>query len=166
MKSQQCRNKRAVSPVVGYVLLIGMAIALASIVTVWMKQSAKSQVENVITPAAGAAECESVNINLIFNCSIVDGSPARKLMLYNSGSLKITEVEIYTNPEPSAGNPTRYEMEMMPKTWAEIDPPAIGNPPAVKIVSGMKAELFPIISMGLENFKCQKNRVFESKVSC
>lgn len=160
MKAQ--RNKKAVSPVIAYVLLIGMAIALATIVTVWMKQSAKSQVENVITPTAGAAECESVNINLIFNCTTLDSVP--KLMLYNSGSLKITKVEIYTIPAPKSGNPTKYDAEMMPKAWAEIDPPIINVVPEIR--NGMKAEVFPIISMGLENFKCQKNRVFESKVAC
>ena len=151
MKARR-RNKRAVSPVIAYVLLIGMAIGLAAIVVTWSRQSAQSQVEAVITPTAGAAECESVNINLIFNCT------TKRLMLYNSGSLKITRVEIYTNPSLASGNPIKYNAEMMPKVWAEID--------VERITSGMKAEVFPVISMGLEDFKCQKNRMFESKVAC
>lgn len=161
MKKALC-NKSAVSPVIAYVLLIGLAIALAMIVTVWSKQSATEQVETIVAPTAGAAECESVSINMVFNCTALDSVP--KLMLYNSGSLKIAKVEIYTNPAPKSGNPLKYDAEMMPKAWAEIDPPIISAVPEIR--NGMKAEVFPIISMGLENFKCQKNRVFESKVAC
>ncbi len=57
------KNKKGVSAILSYVLLITLTIILAVIVTVYMKNKAKEQAEIVTQIAGTQLDCDSVAIN-------------------------------------------------------------------------------------------------------
>ena len=56
-------NKKGVSEILAYVLLISLTVMLAVSVTVFMKNKAKAQAEELTEAVGTALDCESVGIN-------------------------------------------------------------------------------------------------------
>jgi len=153
------RFKKGISAIVSFALLIGLAVALGTIVTVWYKAAAESQIETVLLPFANEADCGDVNINVAFDYDYC------YLKVYNSGTLKIIKYEAHSVPAQEPENPIVYDVsydgyyEVLPRQWA-------GNVTLNPFPNGMKVEVFPIVNVGGQDMKCNKNRLFTAQEAC
>ena len=57
------KSKKGVSPVIGWILLVGLAITLAGVVTVWMKSTATETAERMTISVGTDIQCSDVSIN-------------------------------------------------------------------------------------------------------
>ncbi|RME54330.1 hypothetical protein D6777_04190 [Candidatus Woesearchaeota archaeon] len=142
-------KKKGISAVVGYTLLVGLAVALGAIVIVWSRGAAETQTETVLLPYANEAECAAVNYNVNFSFGMC------KLRIYNSGQLKWERMVLATDNCLSDGY--EYTDPVMPKEWAEIDLTGCSQPITV--------EVLPIIKSQGQEAKCSKSRTYSSGVS-
>lgn len=85
--------KKGVSPLIAWVLVIGLSIALTIVVGNFMKESAKETAESLIQDIEGGAVCNKLNINAEpLECN--KASKKIKLTLSNKGFLAIDKVRV------------------------------------------------------------------------
>src|SRR3989344_677084 len=95
-------KKKGVSEIVAYVLIVGMAVAIGTVITVWYRSTTERQVEGILTPIEGSSQCADVNVNVAFgydDCSI---------SVYNTGSALIKELKITYTDDSGGLNTTDY----------------------------------------------------------
>ncbi len=59
-----CINKRGISQIVAFVLLISFAVGLGTIVMMWYTSTTEKQSATMIGPAEGNIDCENANLNI------------------------------------------------------------------------------------------------------
>ncbi|HLC37758.1 MAG TPA: hypothetical protein VJJ53_03190 [Candidatus Nanoarchaeia archaeon] len=85
--------KKGVSPLIAWVLIIGLSLALAVVVGNFMKESAEETAESLIKDIEGGAVCNKLNINAEpLECN--KASKKIKLALTNRGFLAIDKVRV------------------------------------------------------------------------
>ena len=57
------KNKRGVSPAISWILLIGFAVALGGMVTVWIKSTAESSAETLKSKVEMDIRCDEISLN-------------------------------------------------------------------------------------------------------
>ena len=84
-------NNKAATEIISWVLLVGMTIALATIVSLWIKSTAEKQVKDIIEPIEEDLLCNEVsfNVNLTNDC--------KNPKITNKGSFKIDDFTIRIN---------------------------------------------------------------------
>ena len=78
------KNKKGASAILAYVLLISLTVILAVSVTVYMKNKAKAQAEELTEAVGTALDCESVAINAYLE--IVNNIVTNDLVVTNVGA--------------------------------------------------------------------------------
>lgn len=81
-------NKRGISIVVSWVLLIGFTIALAVSIYTWSREQAEQLTEQTVIYVEGKLDCSSVSIN------VASKEDCSKLNITNKGQLKIEQLVI------------------------------------------------------------------------
>ena len=64
----QMRNKGQ-SEIISWVLLIGLAVSLAVIVTVWTREQAEESIEGVVSKSESDYRCNEVSFNAVVDCN-------------------------------------------------------------------------------------------------
>jgi len=97
MKMKLSKNKKAVSPVVSVVLLIGIAVAASALVYSWYAGMQKGTQEATGETAARTAQATSAAI-LITNVEYPsNGSIGIKVTVSNVGSINVTGLALYVD---------------------------------------------------------------------
>lgn len=79
--------KRGVSILISWVLLVGFAVTLALLVTVWVKQTAEEAAKELEETAEQEARCSAVAINANMTCAT-----SNDMTISNRGTFTITKV--------------------------------------------------------------------------
>ncbi len=93
-------KKKGQSEFVAYVLLIGMAVALASIIGVWSFNNAQKVSDNIIKQNKIEEKCDQLAISSKIICL---NNAVDSISISNTGYFTIDEVKI-TNPETGLEN--------------------------------------------------------------
>jgi len=148
------RSKKGAGAIIGYVLLIGFAVGLATTIFIWMTQQTEELTESSVKFVEGGMQCDNVMINV----AVVDDddcSPSSSccLKVSNTRYLNIEKVivrnldgiqsaECSDNNHPI--NATKYVH--CGQAWPE----------------DVKIEIMPIIKINGELFGCQ-NKATQTK---
>ncbi|MDP3917199.1 MAG: hypothetical protein Q8Q42_02830 [Nanoarchaeota archaeon] len=87
-------NKRAITPAISWILLMGMAVVLAGVVTIWMKSTAESSTSIVIGSVEVDMQCNDISVNAYetpgkTQCSSIE--------VINNGLFSITAIKVRDN---------------------------------------------------------------------
>ena len=80
-------TKRGVSVIIGWVLLVGLSVALAIMVTTWAKQHAEQTTQFIIQDVEGDLNCADVSLK-----AFVVNPPCTDLNISNTGYHTIIKV--------------------------------------------------------------------------
>lgn len=92
MTGKNLRVKKAISPVVGTVLLIALAIVIFGIVAVWLTSMTKEQISKFGSPIKNA--CKSLDYDLTLDEEKARDSGTYDFYLSNRGSITIAKLDI------------------------------------------------------------------------
>mgnify|MGYP001619209352 CR=1 FL=1 len=87
-------NKRGQSEFVAYVLLIGMAVGLATIVGVWMFGNSERVSDNIVRQSQISEKCDQISIAVFADKSGCPNTIPNKINLSNKGNFIIERVNI------------------------------------------------------------------------
>ena len=82
--------KKGISEIISWVLLIGFAVSLAAIVTIWTLRNTEQTTEGVVKMVTKAIRCSDAFINLGVDCT------TKTLTIKNDGRFKIEKLIIRT----------------------------------------------------------------------
>ena len=105
--------KKGISEIISWVLLIGFAVSLAAIVTIWTLRNTEQTTEGVVKMVTKDIRCSDVFINLGVDCT------TKTLTIKNDGRFKIEKLIIRTGVTSNT-----VEQTLMPneeKTLYNID---------------------------------------------
>ena len=146
--------KKGVSPLIAWVLIIGLSIALAIVVGNFMKESAEETAESLIKDIEGGAVCNKLNINAEpLECN--KASKKIKLALSNRGFLAIDKVRVRLfYSDNTLGNEivNLNNVPLLPEDSIDIEVPTTGE-------TLIKLQIVPI----REEFGCADKKIELSK---
>ena len=99
MKMKLSKNKKAVSPVVSVVLLIGIAVAASALVYSWYAGMQKGTQEATGETAARTAQASSAGI-LITNIEYNTTLDTMNVTVSNIGSIAVHDLKLYVDNSP------------------------------------------------------------------
>src|SRR3989344_3921670 len=85
---KKIKMKKGVSEIISWVLLIGFAVSLAAIVTMWTLRNTETTTEGVVKMVTEDIKCSEVFINLAIDCT------TKTLTVINDGKFKIDKLMI------------------------------------------------------------------------
>lgn len=88
------RNKKAITPAISWILLIGMSVALAGVVTIWMKSTAEDSTKTVIGGVEVDMQCNDVSLNAYETPSTTQ---CNSIEVINKGLYSITGIKVRDN---------------------------------------------------------------------
>lgn len=97
--------KKGVSPIIAWILILGLTISLAAIVTNWYLGQSKEMAEKTLTTLEGGIECSEVNINVAYTNDKIQCIAK----IANTGKLKIDSIRINEEQLKYGKNPKEYE---------------------------------------------------------
>ena len=83
-------RKKGDSVLISWVLLVGFAIGLATIVTIWVKDRAESTTEDVINKAEEDMRCAETALNVAIDCV----NAPQDIKITNTGKFTIHKVKL------------------------------------------------------------------------
>ncbi len=143
--SNKQTNKKGVSPIIAWVLLLGFSVTLGVIVSSWYLQSSEQMTESTLTTLEGGIECNDVSINVAYTERYSDCW----LKISNTGKLKIDSVKINAITKEYGKNPKEY------KNFTNSDIP--------NLCSETKITINPILDRGDSQISCPNERIYEQK---
>src|SRR3989344_3287005 len=142
--------KKGISPLIATVLVIGLSITLAVVVSNFMKESAEETAESLIQDIEGGAVCNKLNINAeLLWCEI--GNKKIGLELSNKGFLAIDKVKVRLfYLDNTLGNEivNLNNIPLLPEDSVEIEVPTTGE-------TLIKLQIVPI----REEFGCVDKKI-------
>ncbi len=124
--------KKGISEIISWVLLIGFAVSLAAIVTMWTLRNTETTTEGVVKMVTGDIKCSEVFINLGVDCT------TKTLTIINDGKFKIDKLMIRADDAVE----TR-EINLMPGKGESLNINFIDN-----------IEVIPLIKLDKEFIGC------------
>jgi hypothetical protein len=88
------KSKKGVSPAISWILLIGLAVAMGAVVTVWMKSLATDTAEKLESNVETDIRCDDTSINAYDSPTSINCS---EITLTNKGLFSIYELKIRYN---------------------------------------------------------------------
>ncbi len=104
------RSKRGMAEIVSWILLIGLSVAIATMVTVWTKQQATKTTEFIIQDVEGDIQCADVS----FKAFIVT-PPCDDINISNTGYHKIVKV----SARHQFGT-QEFQVDLLPQTDSKV----------------------------------------------
>ena len=100
-------GKKGISPLIAWILILGLTVAIASIVSIWYTQKAKSMSEETFSGFETGVECSEANYNVLFdeNCNAA---------IINTGHLKIVKIKLSTDKGEE-----EYDLNLLPRKKSE-----------------------------------------------
>ena len=101
-------SRRGVSPIIAWVLLIGMAISLAMVVFNWASQQTRQLTDDSVTYVEAGLKCDQVSLNAVGK---PDPERCQSLTVTNTGFLAVHKLLIrpFNADKTSAGAYLEYE---------------------------------------------------------
>ena len=96
--------------IVGWILLIGLSVAIATMVTVWTKQQATKTTEFIIADVEGDIQCADVS----FKAFIVN-PPCTDINIFNTGYHKIVKMKV----RHQFGT-QEFQVDLLPQTDSKV----------------------------------------------
>ena len=124
--------KKGVSEIISWVLLIGFAVSLAAIVTMWTLRNTETTTEGVVKMVRGDIKCSEVFINLAIDCT------TKTLTVINNGKFKIDKLMIRAD-----GTIETIESNLMPGKEESLNIDFINN-----------IEVIPLVKLDKEFIGC------------
>jgi hypothetical protein len=148
------RNKKGLSEIISYILILSLAVSLGTFIMVWYKGLAEKEVSGVLTPLEGTSQCDDVNINVVFNydsCAIT---------VYNTGNLAVKGLKITYADAFGGFNTTDYlDMQIQPRlNSGPIVFPIEGIDPS-RVVN---ANIVPFVIASKQLYYCSKGYSFNT----
>jgi archaellum component FlaF (FlaF/FlaG flagellin family) len=88
------KNKRGVSPAISWILLIGLAVAMGAVVTVWMKSLAEDTADKLESNVETDIRCDDTSINAYESPGSTN---CLDITLTNKGLFSIYELKVRYN---------------------------------------------------------------------
>ena len=104
------KNKRGMGEIVGWVLLIGLSVAIATMVTVWTKQQATKTTEFIIDDVEGDIQCADVSLK-----AFIVTPPCTDINISNTGYHTIIKV----NARHQFGT-QEFQVDLVPQTNTKV----------------------------------------------
>lgn len=130
MGSARMYNKKGVSPIIAWILILGLSISLGVFVTEWYLKSSKTMTENTLSTLEGGIECNDVNVNVAFTKHGNDCI----IKIANTGQLKIDSVKINNAQKDYGKNPKEY------KNFTTTDIPDLCTTTNIVVIPILKTE--------------------------
>ena len=91
------KNKRGVSPAISWILLIGLAVALGGMVTIWMKSTAESSAETLKSKVEMDIRCDEISLNAYDTPSSINCSNLTMIeVLHPNSNILFHYLDIYS----------------------------------------------------------------------
>lgn len=81
-------QKKGISPLIAWVLLIGFAVSLAGVVGVWMKAFAGEQIGDIIKDQEEDVRCNDVQLNIKLDCTVTP----EQASIANTGKFSLKKI--------------------------------------------------------------------------
>lgn len=127
------KTKKGMSDIVAWVLLIGLSVALAAIVTVWTKQQVSKTTEFIIEDVEGDIQCADVSFK-----AFIANPPCSGINISNTGYHKIIRVSLRTQ---FMNQPQQVDVNLLPQTDSKvlnINVPTQGGVDIIPIIQSSK----------------------------
>lgn len=136
-------NKKGISPVLAWVLLLGFSITLAAITTVYVKNTAETQIEQTTVFVEAGMECDEVFWNVKYDSEL--------FTLANTGgkTIKAYNYKVYLIDDTIETNEI---------TW-DIVPGTSENLTIDNIADANRVDFTPIIFIGAKRIGCNTKRL-------
>ncbi|MEK6839690.1 MAG: hypothetical protein AABX72_02010 [Nanoarchaeota archaeon] len=118
------QSKRGIGEIVGWVLLIGLSVAIATMVTVWTKQQASKTTEFIIEDIEGDIQCADT----AFKAFIVT-PPCTDINVSNTGYHKIVKFSL----RHQFGT-QEFPVDLLPQTDSKVLNMNLPSPSKVDII--------------------------------
>lgn len=155
-------NRKGISPIIAFVMLMALAVTLGTFVTIWYTKSTESQTKTIVEKFGNADECADVRFDVSFdydNCIVV---------VYNLGSFTIDKIQV------NAFNGEVLSIDEKPDTKdlecinAYTETAVSGLPPKAKCNVPMNSDITkliigPIIVKEGTLTLCTNDRIFTPK---
>ena len=86
-------NKKAITPAISWILLIGLAVAMAGIVTVWVKSTAGTTSDKLVSNVDKDMRCTDTSFNAYENNSV----RCSNIIVHNRGFFSIQAIKVRTD---------------------------------------------------------------------
>ena len=135
------KSKKAISPIIAWILLLGFSISLAVIIFNWTRTYTQELTESTVNFVEGKIECQEVSINVIANedCS--------QITITNRGKLNIDQLAIRTFRDD-------YENTLIEKDLLEPK-----QSKQLNILSSNEVEVIPIVEINNKLIGCNEKRI-------
>jgi FlaG/FlaF family flagellin (archaellin) len=143
--------KKGVSPAISWILLIGLSITLAGIVTVWVRTTAEDTAERITQNVESDIRCSDVSIN-----TYEESSNCSKINIQNKGLFSIHAIKVISlgNVEEVSTSP---QFPLKPGDSTSI-PLNIVTP-----LPGNKIGIIPVTKVDKDMLACMEKEI---SVSC
>lgn len=142
------KNRKAISPLIATVLLIGFAVALAAIVMTWGGGFIRKTTETTETQAETTLLCAKLNLDVSVNCE------ASEIVIINYNDFKIIDLKI--GKRFKDGNYELQEAEEIiePYKTANIHIDGLGELSEVEIIPTLEGDITCSDSPVSKSIKC------------
>ena len=138
--------KKGVSEPISWILLVGLGIMLAGIVTVWVKDTAESTSERIITNVENDLRCNDISINAYEKTPPL----CSQILIQNRGTFSIAGIK---TRQINIVEDIVFESPLLPGKDASIDLNILTPPPDNKI------GIIPITKVGKDFIACMEKEI-------
>ncbi len=142
------KHKKGISPVIAWILILGISVALGSIVTNWYLSKTETITESTLSTLEGGIECNDVNVNVAY--TKISGNCIIKVS--NTGQFKIDYVKINTFQKAYGKNPKEYKNF----TATDFTAKEIPNPCTLTDLT-----VIPVIQRDKHQASCPNDRIYK-----
>ena len=140
-------NKKAITPAISFILLIGLAVAMAGIVTVWIKSTAEDTSDKLVNNVDKDMRCTDTS----FNAYETNGfTQCADVTLHNRGFFSIQAIKVRTD------NNVEDIQLLTPLVPQEIRTISLN---ILNLPSNNKIRLIPIIEVKEELLACMAKEI-------
>ena len=132
-------NKRGVGDIIAWVLLVGLSISLAIMVTAWMKQTTVKTTEFIINDVEGDVNCADVSMK-----AFIVSPPCTDINVSNTGYHKIVKLAArhqYGKQE--------FQVDLLPQTDSKV----------LNMQIPTKVDIIPVIQVGKGLLGCADRKI-------
>jgi flagellin-like protein len=102
-------QKKGISPLISWVILIGFAVSLAGMVGVWMKAFAGDNVDKIIEDREEDLRCNDVGFNVALDCAVTP----EQVTIANTKKFSISKLRVR---QSNAANSDLDLQSLLPQT--------------------------------------------------
>lgn len=132
-------EKKGASEIIGWVLLVGLSVMLAIIVTTWAKQQAQDTSEFIIKDVQDDLRCEEVSMK-----AFIETPPCSNINVSNTGYHKI--IKIIARHKFGT---QEFEVNLLPQKDSKV----------LNINIPSKIDIIPVIQSGNELIGCADRKL-------